>query len=68
MSKPNYATPTPKFGDDPYQEVDEIIRDQISRVKVLESAFRHVHVSNGVNDLCKQCGLDLRDPIHERFG
>ncbi len=28
---------------------------------------RHVHVNNGVNDACKECGKDLRDEIHLRW-
>lgn len=33
------------------------------------NAFAHTHVNNGVSgDSCKQCGLDLRDPIHLRYG
>lgn len=29
-------------------------------------AFRHPHVNNGEDDACRQCGLDLRNPIHCR--
>lgn len=36
-------------------ELDEVLQ-----------AFRHRHVNNGENDVCKQCGLDLRHEIHER--
>lgn len=38
------------------QELDELL-----------SAFKHVHVSNGVDDACKQCGLDFRNEIHQRL-
>ena len=27
---------------------------------------RHMHVNNGVDDACKECGKDLRDEIHLR--
>lgn len=27
---------------------------------------KHIHVNNGVNDNCKECGRDLRDEIHMR--
>lgn len=26
--------------------------------------FKHVHVNNGVDDSCKECGMDLRCRIH----
>ena len=42
--------------------------ESAARIRQLETAFRHNHVSNGVDDTCKQCGLDLRDPIHIRAG
>ena len=32
----------------------------------LINAFRHIHVNNGVDDACRQCGLDLRNPVHMR--
>ena len=38
--------------------------ESAARINELESTFKHYHVSNGVDDACKQCGLDLRDPIH----
>ena len=38
------------------------------RVEELENTFKHMHANNGENDACKKCGLDLRDPIHERIG
>lgn len=31
----------------------------------LLDTFRHVHVSNGEDDACASCGLDLRNPIHK---
>jgi hypothetical protein len=46
------------------KEVPELRR----RVRSLEAAFCHDHVSNGRrNDLCKTCGFDLRDSIHNRL-
>ena len=30
----------------------------------LRKTFAHYHVSNGKDDACKKCGLDLRNPIH----
>lgn len=37
------------------------------RCDELEKTFSHIHVNNGVDDGCKQCGLDLRDGIHKRI-
>jgi len=41
-----------------FQAADEI--DQ------LRKAFSHYHQSNGKDDACKKCGLDLRNKIHFR--
>lgn len=43
----------------------EIVKLDI-RVTELEERFKHRHVNNGVDDACKECRFDLRDPIHER--
>ena len=32
--------------------------------KQLIYIFRHYHVYNGIDDACKDCGLDLRNDIH----
>lgn len=32
----------------------------------LLKTFNHTHVSNGEDDTCNECGLDLRNPIHRR--
>ena len=32
------------------------------------TAFKHIHINNGIDDSCKTCGLDLRDDIHLRIG
>ena len=38
-----------------------------ARVWELEQTFSHYHVNRADEmDCCKQCGLDLRDPIHKR--
>ncbi len=34
--------------------------------KIHKARSPHIHVSNGLNDGCKLCRKDLRDPIHER--
>jgi predicted RNase H-like nuclease (RuvC/YqgF family) len=34
--------------------------------QTLRATFRHIHVNNGLDDACRQCGLDLRNPIHQR--
>ena len=43
----------------------ELIRLDL-RVMELEQRFAHMHVNNGVDDSCKVCRFDLRDPIHKR--
>lgn len=35
-----------------------------ARIIALEARFRHRHIHNGVDDSCKSCRFDLRDPIH----
>lgn len=37
-----------------------------NRIKQLIETFQHYHVNNGVDDKCKQCGLDLFDGVHIR--
>ena len=32
----------------------------------LLKAVEHMHKSNGVDDSCDVCGLDLRHPVHTR--
>ena len=44
---------------------EELIKLEL-RVNELETAFRHYHVASGNCDICKQCGLDIRDSIHKR--
>jgi len=36
------------------------------RERELVAAFHHNHVSDNQSDVCKSCGLDLRDSIHNR--
>lgn len=46
----------PSFARTLERELEEVI-----------SKFKHIHVNNGINDACKQCGFDLRHEIHERI-
>ena len=39
----------------------------LAEVERLRNIFKHYHVNNGVDDACKQCGLDLRNEIHTRL-
>ncbi len=32
--------------------------------EALREAFSHIHVNNQEDDACKECGLDLRHPVH----
>jgi len=42
-----------------------IVRRALRRQDILESRFRHIHVNkHDGTDTCKECGFDLRDPIH----
>jgi hypothetical protein len=34
---------------------------------LIKNEAKHTHVNNGVNDNCKECGRDLRDPMHTRY-
>lgn len=46
-----------------------LFRSLIQRIAELESTFRHTHSAIDMDgDACATCGLDLRDPIHERAG
>lgn len=52
---------------------DEAFNFQLKRANKLMAeqeqylkAFSHIHKSNGVDDTCATCGLDLRNPIHKR--
>ena len=42
------------------------LRSCIREVASLRRAFQHMHVSNGVDDACAECGLDLRNQVHAR--
>ena len=44
----------------------ELFMDALSEIERLESAFRHVHINNHVDDACKRCGLDIRSGVHSR--
>ena len=37
------------------------------QVRVLTETFSHIHAGFG-NDTCRECGLDIRNPIHKREG
>lgn len=30
----------------------------------IQQNFKHIHVNNGKDDYCKECGYDLRSEIH----
>lgn len=53
---PDYAAPSNRA----IAEMRQLKRD----VDSYKKAFSHMHVNNGYDDSCKQCGLDLRNPIH----
>jgi hypothetical protein len=38
----------------------------LSSLEAAMTELQHCHESNGENDACKLCGLDLRDTIHAR--
>lgn len=43
------------------------LRSKLDRLDFIETRFRHMNVnSQDGTDICKKCGLDIRDPIHER--
>lgn len=48
------------------EQGDKAILDCKKEYIQLLERFRHVHSSNGVDDTCKECGFDLRNPIHSR--
>lgn len=35
-------------------------------ITTLIKAFKHFHQNNGADDSCRECGLDLRNPVHLR--
>ncbi len=49
-----------------HRAINEIER-LAARIDFIETRFRHIHVNNGSDDTCKECGLDLRDAIHTRI-
>jgi len=36
------------------------------RVKLLQKTFAHYYETNGENEDCKVCGLNIRDSVHKR--
>ena len=48
-------------------ECDQEISRLRAQIICLRTAFKHIHVSNRIDDRCKRCGLDLRDDIHLRM-
>lgn len=34
---------------------------------ITKQRAKHIHVNNGTNDACNDCGMDLRDEIHVRM-
>lgn len=48
-------------------ELRRELRETLKRLDFIERRFRHYHVnSQDGTDVCKECGLDLRDEIHCR--
>lgn len=41
-------------------------KDMERDLNLMLATFRHIHVNNGQDDSCRQCGLDLRHPVHAR--
>ncbi len=48
-------------------DIEEIQKDAREDYERLLKIYKHSHVSNGIDDKCKKCGLDLRNEIHKRF-
>ena len=43
-------------------------KDQVYELRFNEMVriFKHIHINNGVDDFCKECGLYLTHEVHER--
>lgn len=50
-----------------FKQLERELSEAKQKVEALTSMFRHYHVNNGSNDVCKSCGLDLRDSVHIRI-
>jgi len=53
--------------DTPRDELESEIERLNGELTKIRNAFMHVHENNESDDTCKKCGLDLRNPIHERW-
>lgn len=51
----------------PSKEADAVISELEKELDTMRSTFQHIHVNNGEDDSCLECGLDLRNPIHTRI-
>jgi len=50
------------YDGEAYAKIETLERE----VAAMTSAFAHMHVNNGTDDFCKQCGLYLTHPVHLR--
>lgn len=53
--------------DKPDVSFDEMliaIEANKKEIAMLIKAFKHFHENNGIDDSCRECGLDLRNPVH----
>ena len=48
----------------PPKTVKPVVTQLEADVKKLLDTFGHTHESNGIDDACAACNLDLRNPIH----
>jgi len=44
----------------------ELVKEREAQER-LQQIFAHIHISQDGTDICKVCGLDLRDDIHIRI-
>lgn len=52
-----------------FETLLEVNESRLHEIDKLISIFKHIHIKDPLSgdDICKQCGLDLRNPIHTRF-
>ena len=67
MNEKILAESLSKLGTDTLLIIRDALKVKDERIEKLESTFRHIHVNQDGTDKCKQCGLDLRDLVHERL-
>ncbi len=48
----------------PICDASEFADEAYGEIKSLRQAFKHIHINNGIDDACRKCGFDLRNPIH----